>query len=53
MFIERANVLIETYWNVNVRQGRNIVTELNVLIETYWNVNAIIKFDKHVASNMS
>ena len=38
-YIEKATVLIETYWNVNT-----VLTFLSfrcqmVLIETYWNVN--------------
>ena len=38
--LEETQVLIETYWNVNIvrefTQGKGIL----VLIETYWNVNS-------------
>ena len=32
-------VLIETYWNVNLRQPKTSACVSFVLIETYWNVN--------------
>ena len=33
------SVLIETYWNVNVRKAGSVLPVSGVLIETYWNVN--------------
>ena len=34
-----AVVLIEAYWNVNLKQPHEYYPELFVLIEAYWNVN--------------
>ena len=34
------DVLIETYWNVNVFIASEAVFKKYVLIETYWNVNS-------------
>ena len=32
-------VLISTYWNVNLNDGSTGCLEKTVLISTYWNVN--------------
>ena len=34
-----SDVLISTYWNVNVERYVAYEIEPNVLISTYWNVN--------------
>ena len=34
-------VLIETYWNVNMKTAHEAIHCQNVLIETYWNVNMV------------
>ena len=34
-----ANVLIDTWWNVNMRLLRSPTLLLLVLIDTWWNVN--------------
>ena len=34
-------VLIDTWWNVNVKEVSQIITNDNVLIDTWWNVNLI------------
>ena len=34
-------VLIETYWNVNVKDKSKTIGFAKVLIETYWNVNVV------------
>ena len=34
-----AQVLIETYWNVNIKKLARVFLLAVVLIETYWNVN--------------
>ena len=34
-----CSVLIETYWNVNIKAVIEKNVEAFVLIETYWNVN--------------
>ena len=34
-----AQVLIETYWNVNQNSTLSVLKLSEVLIETYWNVN--------------
>ena len=36
---EGADVLIETYWNVNLTVNSLRLAFATVLIETYWNVN--------------
>ena len=36
---EAQKVLIETYWNVNMRSQKKDRDVFRVLIETYWNVN--------------
>ena len=36
---EQKEVLIETYWNVNIIDLTKAISVLTVLIETYWNVN--------------
>ena len=33
-------VLIDTWWNVNVKEVSQIITNDNVLIDTWWNVNS-------------
>ena len=43
-------VLIETYWNVNVKDDQVIVRTMSVLIETYWNVN--VKDDQVIVRTM-
>ena len=37
--LERNIVLIETYWNVNLKKAFEKTEPKIVLIETYWNVN--------------
>ena len=44
------NVLIETYWNVNLPNGRVKAQTTVVLIETYWNVNLAVVPSKKSAS---
>ena len=36
------SVLIETYWNVNVKEMFVFRKHILVLIETYWNVNMVL-----------
>ena len=36
------NVLIDTWWNVNMRLLRSPMLLLLVLIDTWWNVNTFI-----------
>ena len=45
-------VLIETYWNVNPDNPRNICRNRLVLIETYWNVNMIRKWRHYRAKRV-
>ena len=33
------SVLIDTWWNVNVKCGKRHITNGDVLIDTWWNVN--------------
>ena len=35
------DVLIETYWNVNITKYNTFFATFIVLIETYWNVNTL------------
>ena len=42
-FLNRFDVLIETYWNVNEEQKEWLKFLHTVLIETYWNVNLVLQ----------
>ena len=37
--IQDAEVLIDTWWNVNIRVNLDIIERDLVLIDTWWNVN--------------
>ncbi len=39
MNLDNSLILIETYWNVNVKLLVRLSKPSRILIETYWNVN--------------
>ena len=46
-------VLIDTWWNVNVKEVSQIITNDNVLIDTWWNVNIFSQFLHYLSSGFN
>ena len=42
LLLDGTNVLIDTWWNVNVLNLTDVTNSDKVLIDTWWNVNSVI-----------